>query len=202
MKTRTEVLAHLAEVCFGYGNATDRKLRALKLMDRLRELEQAEDNFGVPLPPFQAGPTEPDAIRVIGRWRDEERQARIQKDASFFEDVAQALEYLKQEKQLPKLNANTPQGIVKRLAAFTTLRMIQNGKRLPFRDEVIRAVEYQMATNKFLVSPLTPIKAGSHNPATAVQDELGLLRMRRTKKELNWRRILTELWLLDFLPTR
>jgi quinol monooxygenase YgiN len=200
--TTEEVINHLAEVCFGYGNARGTKLRALKLMDRLRELQQAEDNFGLPLPPFISDPTDPNAIQVIERWRNEERHARQRKDVPFFKDVARALEYLKKEEQAPKPDGAASEGDIKRLTAWVAFRMIRARQTLPFRDEVIDTVEYQLATNKFLVSPLTPIKPGSASPLEEVQNTLYHLRRARNNKERNWRRILKQLRLFDFLPTR
>jgi hypothetical protein len=190
--SRTEIVAHLFEACFGYGTATASQVRAQKMADRLAVINRAEENAD----PFLAP--------MVDHWRHEIEQARIGGDASFFEDVARGLEYLKKEKSEPKLDANSAEGQVRRLTAWTAFRMIQSMPDLPFRDELISAVEYQIATHKFRRSPLAPpLPHGASNPASAVQDELRWLRMRRHAKEgLNWPRILKRLWLFDFLPIR
>jgi hypothetical protein len=189
--SRTEILDHLWDVCFGYGKVTESELRALKLADRIAVLNKARENAD----PFMA--------TKLAQWHGELEQASMTDNVQFFRDVARAHEYLKKEKTLPKLDASAPEGAVTRLAAWTAFRMIESRPQLPFRDELIWAVEHQLATHKFIRSPLAPpLPPGPANTESAVQDELKLLRMRRRKKELNWPRILKRLWLFDFLPTR
>jgi hypothetical protein len=173
---------------------------------RLRALEQAEDNFGLPRKPFSNGPDNPEAIRFIEKWRMDERRARDHHDASFFEDLAAALTLLKLEDQAPGLDPyTTPEQIVKRLTAWTAVRMILDDRQaLPYQHELIGDVEKQLAVGKYLRSPLAPpllpgAKSSLHEVEIARRD---LLKGRGKNHPHNWRRILKELWLDDFLPVR
>jgi|SRR5271166_766700 len=206
MRTKSEILDHLAEACLGHGgNPTGSELRILDLADRLRELQQAEENFGVPLPTDSSGgPTDPGAIRIIQRWRYQERSARRENNAAFFKDVARACEHLKKEAQMPVPDANASEAVVRRLTAGVALGMIRSREKLPFRHEVIDVVEHQLANYKFWRSPiiLSAMGPGATGGLSAVEKERRLLQKKRVRKELNWRRILRQLWLFDFLPTR
>jgi hypothetical protein len=206
--SRDEVLNHLAEVCFGHGNARGSELRALQLMARLRELQQAEDNFGVPAKPFSVGPDNPDAIRVIDQWRQEERRARTERNGVFFKDVARAMKCLEKEEKWARLDADATEGQLIGLTASTALRMIQGRESLPTRQQLIQAVEAQWTISKFLKSPLAPegskgiVKA--EHLGTAIQAQYRAIQSdtHGTGKRIKWPRILKRLRLFDFLPAR
>ena len=196
----------LPRILFGYGHATGATLRALKLADELRALGQAEDNFGQPRRfaaaegalPFEQV-YEPEAARIIEAWHTRERLAREKGDAASFRDVARALEYLRQEKHLPKLDAESPERDVKRLTAWFAFKMLQAGGRLPDRRELIQTVETHLANYQFYKSPLSSSPPNSDS-AQASKTQLAIAKQRRTEGTRNWRRILRELWLEDLFP--